>query len=172
MLNIARAPNSELPNPAQGNKYGENSHLPNSKFLQTISESSADLSLAAALRVMAPLVELLLREGLTQSRFVRSAKINDSSVSTLTGIHRKDVREWRWVGQPLPQAKSLGPVMEFFTRWAKDPTYRDQQGRPRALDRVGEPGTFEALGAFDVLSPTDLSRCTCDRQAGKACPPR
>ena len=59
MLNIARAPNSELPNPAQGNKYGENSHLPNSKFLQTISESSADLSLAAALNVMAPLVELL-----------------------------------------------------------------------------------------------------------------
>lgn len=129
-----------------------------------MSESRADLSLAAALRVMAPLVELLLREGVTYPRFANalkktflesaagvletaSARVNDSSVSTLTGIHRKDVREWRSVGQPRPPAKTFGAVMEVFTRWANDPDYCDDQGRPRVLDRTGGPGSFEALAA-------------------------
>ena len=93
-----------------------------------MSESRADLTLAAALRVMAPLVELLLHEGVTYTRFANalkatfleaapsvleesSTRVNDSSVSTLTGIHRKDVREWRSVGQPLPQAKAFSAVV-------------------------------------------------------------
>jgi hypothetical protein len=129
-----------------------------------MSESRADLSLAAALRLTAPLAEFLLHEGVTYPRFVNalkktfleaaanvleasSARVNDSSLSTLTGIHRKDVREWRAVGQPLPQAKTFSAVMEVFTRWANDPDYCDQHGRPRVLDRVGELGSFEALAA-------------------------
>ncbi len=127
-----------------------------------MSESRADLTLAAALRAMEPLVELLLREGVTYTRFANALKatfleaapsvleksatrVNDSSVSTLTGIHRKDVREWRSVGQPLPQAKAFSAVMEVFTKWANDPAYCDEQGRPLALSRTGGPGTFEAL---------------------------
>jgi len=129
-----------------------------------MSGSRADLLLAAALRVMAPLVKLLLHEGVTYPRFASalkttfleaapgvleagSARVNDSSVSTLTGVHRKDVREWRTVGQPLPQAKTLSAVTEVFTRWANDPAYCDQQGHPRVLDRVGGPHSFEALAA-------------------------
>lgn len=113
---------------------------------------------------MAPLVELLLREGVTYPRFANAlkktflesaagvleaatARVNDSSVSTLTGIHRKDVREWRSVGQPRPPAKTFGAVMEVFTRWANDPVYCDDQGQPRVLDRTGGPGSFEALAA-------------------------
>jgi len=127
-------------------------------------ESSLDLSLAAALRLMAPLAELLLRDGVTYPRFANalkktfleaavgvleanSAKVNDSSLSTLSGIHRKDVREWRTAGQPRSHAKTFGAVMEVFTRWANDPEYRDKRGRPRALDRLGGPGSFEALAA-------------------------
>jgi hypothetical protein len=129
-----------------------------------MSESRADLSLAAALRVAAPLVEFLLQEGVTYPRFANAlkktfldsassvleantARVNDSSLSTLTSIHRKDVREWRAVGQPRPQAKTFGAVMEVFTRWANDPDYCDQQGRPRVLERTGGPGSFEALAA-------------------------
>lgn len=129
-----------------------------------MSESRADLCLAAALRLAAPLVEFLLHEGVTYPRFANAlkktflesatnvleagaARVNDSSLSTLTGIHRKDVREWRAVGRPLPQAKTFGAVMEVFTRWANDPDYCDQQGRPRVLDRCGGPGSFEALAA-------------------------
>jgi len=130
--------------------------------VQNMSESRADLSLAAALRVMASLVEMLLREGVTYPRFATAlkktfldaapsvlessnSKVNDSSLSTLTGIHRKDVREWREVGQPKPQAKTLSSAMAVFTRWADDPDYCDRKGRPRILERAGGAGTFEAL---------------------------
>jgi len=127
-------------------------------------ETPSDLALDAALRVTAPLVEWLLHEGVTHSRLANalkqtfldaapgvleasSTKVNDSSISTLTGIHRKDVREWRAVGRPLPQSRTFGTVTELFTRWVNDPDYCDSTGRPRVLDRVGGPGSFEALAA-------------------------
>jgi hypothetical protein len=127
-------------------------------------ESRSDLALTAALRVMAPLVELLLREGVTYPRLANalkktfldaapgvlessSARVNDSSVSTLTGIHRKDVRHWRSAGEPLPPAKTFGAAMEVYTRWASHPPYCDTKGRPRSLDRFGGPGSFDGLAA-------------------------
>jgi hypothetical protein len=113
---------------------------------------------------MAPLVKLLLNDGVTYTRFTNAlkksfleaapdvletsgSKVNDSSVSTLTGIHRKDVREWRTVGEPLPQAKSFSAVMAVFTRWANDPEFCDKKGHPRILDRLGSTGTFESLAS-------------------------
>jgi len=127
-------------------------------------ETRSDLALDAALRVMAPLVEWLLHEGVTHSRLANAlkqtfldaapgvlegsaTKVSDSSISTLTGIHRKDVREWRSVGRPLPQSRTLGTVTELFTRWVNDPVYCDSKGHPRVLHRVGGPGSFEALAA-------------------------
>lgn len=125
-------------------------------------ESRADLTLAVAVRVLAPLLPLLLREGVTFQRLVVALKqalleeapavlldsgvrVNDSSVSTLTGIHRKDVREWRSAGRPRPQAKTFGAIMNTFTRWSTDPSYCDARGRPRVLVRKGGSGSFEAL---------------------------
>ena len=127
-------------------------------------DSRADLTLAAAVQVLTPLLPLLLREGVTYQRLVNALKqafleeapavlldsglrINDSSVSTLTGIHRKDVREWRSAGQPRAQARTFGATMNVFTRWSTDPDYCDARGRPRALARKGGAGTFEALAA-------------------------
>jgi hypothetical protein len=127
-------------------------------------ESRADLTLATAVRLLEPLLPLLLREGVTYQRLSvelkkaileaapgvlldSSIRINDSSVSTLTGIHRKDVREWRSAGRPRAQAKTFGAVMTLFTRWSTDPTYCDAKGRPLVLERKGGPGTFEALAA-------------------------
>jgi len=125
-------------------------------------ESRDALSLAAALRVMGPLVEMLLREGVTYPQLVTAlkqtfldtaprvlessnSKVNDSSLSTLTGIHRKDVRQWREVGEPKLQTKALSSAMAVFTRWLDDPDYCDKKGRPRALERTGGAGTFETL---------------------------
>jgi hypothetical protein len=130
----------------------------------TAPESRADLTLAAAVRVLAPMLPLLLREGVSFQQLVAALKqalleeapgvllesgvrVNDSSVSTLTGIHRKDVREWRSVGRPRPQAKTFGAVMNAFTRWTTDPDYCDARGRPRVLERKGGAGSFEALAA-------------------------
>ncbi|MHB1123015.1 MAG: DUF6502 family protein [Ramlibacter sp.] len=129
-----------------------------------MTESNADVALAAALRTMAPLVTLMLREGVTYTQFANALKksfleaapgileagsirVTDSSVSTLTGVHRKDVREWRAIGQPRPQAKAFGAAMAVFTRWANDPEFCTKKGRPRVLARSGGPGSFEALAA-------------------------
>lgn len=133
-------------------------------IVTSLPESRSDLSLDAALRVMAPLVQWLLHEGVTYPRFANalkqsfldaapsvledsSTKVNDSSISALTGVHRKDVREWRSVGKPLPQAKTLGLVKEVFARWSTDPAYGDRKGKPRMLAVGGGPGTFESLAA-------------------------
>jgi hypothetical protein len=108
------------------------------------------------------MIKLLLQEGVSYTRFSNAlkksfleaapevlessgSKVNASSISTLTGIHRKDVREWRTVGEPLPQAKTFSAVMEVFTRWSNDPEFCDGDGRPRILDRLGAAGTFDAL---------------------------
>ncbi len=130
----------------------------------TTPESRADLTLAAAVRVLAPLLPMLLREGVNYPRLAAALKtafleaapgvlldsavrLNDSSISTLTGIHRKDVRAWRDAGQPLSQPRTLGAAMNVFTRWSTDSEYCDAKGRPRILERKGGAGSFEALAA-------------------------
>ena len=124
-------------------------------------ESRADLTLAAAIQVLRPMLPLLLSEGVTFQRLIIALKqalleeapavlldsgipVNDSSVSTLTGIHRKDVREWRSAGRPRPQARIFSAVMNAFARWSSDPVYCDAKGLPRVLERKGGPGSFEA----------------------------
>lgn len=127
-----------------------------------MSESRIDLAMEAALQLMEPLVQLLLHEGVSYPRFANelkavflgaaekileanAARVNDSSVSTLSGVHRKDVRAWRALGQPAARSKSLSPAMEVYARWASDPAYCDARGRPKRLERAGGPGTFEDL---------------------------
>jgi hypothetical protein len=76
-----------------------------------------------------------------------AVRLNDSSISTLTGIHRKDVRAWRSADRPRPQPRTLGAAMNVFTRWSTDPDYCDGKGRPRVLERKGSADSFEALAA-------------------------
>lgn len=128
------------------------------------SESRGDLAIAASLRLIAPLVTLLLREGVTYPYFAQALKQvfleaavpiieaqqgrpNDSSISVLSGVHRKDVREWRRVGKPRAPAKTLSVAMQVFARWTNDPTYCDDKGQPNFLVRGGGPGSFEELAA-------------------------
>ena len=127
-----------------------------------MSDSRSDLALAAALQLAKPLVELLLKEGVSYPQFASalkntfveatekileedSARVTDSSLSTLSGVHRKDVRAWRTAGKTLPPSPSLNAVMMVYTRWANDPAYGDSRGRPKVLNRVGEVDSFEAL---------------------------
>lgn len=129
-----------------------------------MTESRSDLTLAASLRLLSPLVKVLLREGITYPHFAqalkqvfleaaediieeRDGRPNDSNISMLSGVHRKDVREWRKVGRPRPPAKTLSTAMEVFTRWASNPAYQDERGEPRLLERGSAPGSFEELAA-------------------------
>ena len=118
------------------------------------------------MRLAGPLAGFLLNEGVSYTRFANAlktvflesaesvlnaqeAKVNDSSISTLSGIHRKDVRAWRAAGQPPLRSKNLSPAMEVYTRWASDPVYCDARGKPRMLQRTGESPSFEEL-AYSV----------------------
>ena len=124
--------------------------------------SRPDLAIDAALRLNSPLVELLVREGVSYTQFAAAlktlfigaaedvltasgAKVTDSSLSTLSGVHRKDVHAWREAGQPPARAKGLTTAMTIFARWKNDPEYADKRGRPRVLDRHGKIGSFDAL---------------------------
>lgn len=127
-----------------------------------MSESRSDLALAATVRLLAPLADMLLDEGITYPVLAQALKqvfleaaarnleqreerVNDSKLSLLSGVHRKDVREWRSAGQPIQPAKNLGLAMEVFTRWMSDPGYCDKRGKPKLLDRVGTGASFETL---------------------------
>lgn len=129
-----------------------------------MTQSRTDLALSASLRLLSPLVAMLLREGVNYTHFAqalkqvfleeaaktieeRGGRPNDSSISVVSGVHRKDVREWRQAGKPRAPAKTLSVAMEVYTRWASDPAYRDDRGEPRLLEQAGASGSFEALAA-------------------------
>jgi len=112
--------------------------------------------------VLAPLVRLLLASGLDYTRlvaelkplFIEQARLElmrggqadtNSAISLLSGVHRKDVREWREnkLGARIAQGVSMSS--QVFARWVQDPLYRDRRKRPRPLPRFGAAPSFETL---------------------------
>lgn len=127
--------------------------------------SRADLALADALGMCAPVARWLLRNGVNyvglaqalKSVFLAEArkelertgaKVTDSALSVLSGVHRKDVRTWTGEAVDL-EAQTPTPASKLFTRWLTHPTYREQAGgevRPMArLPRSGSGLSFESL---------------------------
>ena len=112
--------------------------------------------------VLAPLLQLLLASGLDYTRIVAALKLlfieqaqlellrrgqadTNSALSLLSGVHRKDVREWREnrLGARISQGVSMSS--QVFARWVQDPLYRDRRKRPKALLRAGPAPSFDAL---------------------------
>ncbi|HUW35722.1 MAG TPA: DUF6502 family protein [Rhodocyclaceae bacterium] len=117
--------------------------------------------LEASVATLLPLVRYLLLEGVNYPLFVRAlkpvfvraaqleleksgVKINDSSVSLLSGLHRKDIRE---LNQTRGASVShSGPVSSLvFTKWISDPVYVQKNGKPRRLPLRGPAPSFESL---------------------------
>ena len=120
-------------------------------------------------RVVYPLVRLMLAKGITYTYladllkgvFVEVAEREfripdkaqtDSRISLLTGVHRKDVRRLRELGQTsaeeVPPAVSLGA--QLVAAWTGLPLYQDPAGGPRKLPRLARSGgelSFEGLVA-------------------------
>ena len=108
-----------------------------------------------------PLVRYCLLEGVNYPLFVKAlkpvfaqaaklelakgeVKINDSSVSMMSGLHRKDVRELSRRGaQPGVHSASVASLL--FTRWVSDPRYVLKNGKPRRLVKNGPAPSFESL---------------------------
>lgn len=128
----------------------------------------AQQSLNAAMLVLAPLVRWLLRTGVhygavaqgLKQVFIaearrelerRGAKVTDSALSVLSGVHRKDVRTL----SVLPEVRAAlvpTPASLLFTRWVTDPALRVSDpggtGVPLPRDRLprhGDMPSFEAL---------------------------
>jgi len=122
----------------------------------------ADEVLRALGSVLAPLLRLLLASGLDYTRlaaelkllFIEQAQLElmrrgqadtNSAISLLSGVHRKDVREWREnrLGARIAQGVSMSS--QVFARWVQDPLYRDRRKRPKPLPRTGAGASFDSL---------------------------
>lgn len=125
----------------------------------------ADLALADALIVFAPMVRWLLRNGVNYVALAQAlkgvflqearvelartgAKCTDSALSVLSGVHRKDVRALAEV-EEASEPFTLTPVSKLFTRWVTHPTYREgtDAASPvvERLSRSGPAPSFESL---------------------------
>ena len=123
---------------------------------------SGDAVLEALHRALQPLIRLLLNAGVDYTQltaalkplFVEQARVEllrtgrkdtDSAISLLSGVHRKDLRDWRRNGAQERNASGLSMSAQVFARWVQDPLYRDRRKHPRALPRLGPAPSFDAL---------------------------
>ena len=112
--------------------------------------------------VLAPLLRLLLASGLDYTRlaaelkllFIEQARLElmrrgqadtNSAISLLSGVHRKDVREWREHRLGARIARGVSMSSQVFARWVQDPLYRDRRKRPKPLPRSGAGASFDSL---------------------------
>lgn len=107
--------------------------------------------LAALRRILRPIVRLLIRNNITLQPLIdllketyvsvaeqeagkNTEKTTDSQISLMTGVHRKDVKEYRsrkTNREHLPLQRSIG--VELIAKWSADPHYLDDDGVPAVL---------------------------------------
>jgi hypothetical protein len=125
---------------------------PQSGFAQTLMH--------AVLKLMQPLIDLSVRHGIThgafsaalKSRFVEAANrelarthavANDSAVSILSGVHRRDLRQMRQESQaqlPASLVPNFSPSLaaEVVARWISDPAFAPKDSAQYRLSLVSK----------------------------------
>ena len=123
---------------------------------------AADDVVRTLAEILAPLVRLMLASGVNQTRlaaelksvFAEQARLEllrtgrndtDSAISLLSGVHRKDVREWRVNGLAGRGSRDVSVSSRVFAHWVQDPLYRDRRRHPKPLPRLGPAPSFETL---------------------------
>lgn len=126
----------------------------------------AQLVLSASTRVLRPLVELLLANGVKHAEIdealrellVQAARAQVpgaaearaiSRISVATGIHRKDVKRLLTTPGRLAELGQRSASSEVFTRWLTDQRFLDARGRPATLPRQSADG---AKPSFELLA--------------------
>jgi len=128
--------------------------------------AKAALVLDRVLSVARPLVRLLIRNGVPYQAFASALKRvfveaardelagrnmaqTDSAVTLLSGVHRRDVRNFgRLAGAKAAEAEAPRSLAgEIVARWMSDPAFVDATGSPLVLARSND----EAAGSFDAL---------------------
>ncbi len=125
------------------------------------SKLKSDEVLEACVASLMPLVRYCLLEGVNYPQFIKSIKpvfaqaaklelakrklkINDSAVSLLSGLHRKDVRELgKGGGHLIAHSGTVASLV--FVKWISDPVYVQKNGKPRRLVKTGPAPSFETL---------------------------
>jgi len=127
-----------------------------------LTDRRARVALRAAMAMLVPLARWLVKCGVPYASFAPAlksvfveaarrelegagAKVTDSALSVLSGVHRRDIRAFghRPGHDAPPKAPSV--ASQVFTRWVTDPAYRDADNRPIALPKQGAGASFDAL---------------------------
>jgi hypothetical protein len=129
-----------------------------------MSSTRDTIVLRTVLAVLQPLVRLLLRHGVTYPQLAQALKPvflaaareelaakgmagTDSAITLLSGVHRRDVREYsRGAKAGTPAREAAAPLSlagELVGRWLTEAAYTSAQGMPRPLQR----SEFDALAA-------------------------
>ncbi|WP_458323091.1 DUF6502 family protein [Roseobacter sp. A03A-229] len=115
----------------------------------------------AVRRILRPLVRALIAQGVTAPALYRIVKqtyvevavddlgeaATDSRVNVMTGVHRRDVKEFRARDQTesTETQRKVSILLTVVGRWMSDPAFV-QEGAPRALPRFATDGpSFETL---------------------------
>jgi len=118
--------------------------------------------LSALAETLQPFIELLLASGIDYPQFasylkplfIEQAKrelqrmhlgLTDSSLSVLSGVHRKDVKNWRENKLFSSKSNQVSISAQIFATWVQHPEYRDRKKQPKPLRRTGEAPSFDAL---------------------------
>ena len=126
-----------------------------------MKKAAADILLEQSGALLLPWIQALVRHGVTYPQLAAQLKEvffdaavgelqaagqrqTDSALSVLSGLHRKDVREFS-SATPRPAAATVPLSSQIVTRWLSDPRYRDKRNKPRDLLRNGSADSFEAL---------------------------
>jgi hypothetical protein len=118
----------------------------------------------ACRQVLMPLVQLLLRSGVTWAEFAELSKeafvdvarrdygiqgrpTNSSRVAMLTGLSRREVTRVRDVltGELPAEEPPASRVAQVLSGWHLDPEFVDEHGRPKVLPAAGVSGSIEVL---------------------------
>lgn len=126
------------------------------------TDERARVAQAAALAMLVPLARWLVRNGVPYASFAPAmksvfveaarqeldsagAKVTDSALSVLSGVHRRDIRAFghRPTHDTPPKTPSVASLV--FTRWVTDRALRGDDDRPLALPKLGPAPSFDAL---------------------------
>lgn len=112
--------------------------------------------------VLAPVIRLMLRAGVTWKEFAELAKAifvdvatadfgirgrptNTSRVAILTGLDRREVCRLRKTAPQTPAKGYQSKASQILSAWHHEPDFVDRAGRPLALALDGEGITFTEL---------------------------
>lgn len=145
------------------------------EFLQIVLEPVIGFSIEQHVRLQDIVsdIKLVLTQCASELLREQGEKVTASKVSTLTGVHRKDVSTILKTGE-TPKVSGVDVIAKILTAWESDPRFVDGRRSPRGLIYGSEHSEFGVLVSSvtsDVRASTILSelerRGLVEKRSGK-----